>query len=349
MKYLRMYLPVFLTVLSLITAAAFAADDSPALIGRQTAKNIMAMNIPIMDITYPTVCARYGVLIFADATNDRQLIDRMQRQYKPFLWGIRVPLKNHVDNNVFGIVPFELHRQTGNPDYLDLALKLADDEYREPREDGLSTYTRMWVDDMYMVGSLQIQAYKATNDPKYADRAVTQVLAYCQELQHPNGLFSHTLDAPIHWGRGNGWAAASMAEILQVLPADHPRRDELLAAYRKMMAQLIEVQDPTGMWHQVLDEPQSFMESSCSGMFIFAMATGVREGWLPAEKYMEPVQRGWSALAGYVDHGRVSHVCIGTNAKNDKQHYMKRPTIKGDAHGQAAVLWAATAMYLLAE
>ena len=65
--------------------------------------------------------------------------------------------------------------------------------------------------DMWMVGALQIQAYRATGEMVYADRAVDQLLAYCDVLQQENGLFLHSEDAPHFWGRGNGWAAASMA------------------------------------------------------------------------------------------------------------------------------------------
>ena len=89
------------------------------------------------------------------------------------------------------------------------------------QEDGLSSFTRFWVDDMYMVGSLQVQAFKATGDTVYLNRAAKTIKVYCDKLQRPNGLFYHRADAPFYWGRGNGWAAAAFAELIQVLPEDH--------------------------------------------------------------------------------------------------------------------------------
>jgi len=337
-----------------------AAETDPAIAGRKAALNVLSRDsrhdnlldliLGRADITYPMVCSRYGVLIFSEAANAPELRARLERAYQPFLEGKAKPWKGHVDNNVFGIVPFELHRQTGRSEYLKLAKMLADDEFKDPRPDNLSSYTRFWVDDMYMVGSLQVQAYKSLKDGVYLDRAFAQVLAYCAKLQQQNGLFFHTDKAPYFWGRGNGWAGAAMTELLLAAPEDHPKRGEVLQAYQKMMSALIKYQDPSGLWHQLIDEPESYIESSSSGMFIFALATGVRKGWLPEQPYRAAVEKAWQALPGYLDaDGKVREVCIGTSALNNKTHYMTRPRVTGDLHGQAGFLWAATAMYLLEE
>jgi len=301
-----------------------------------------------LEIGYHMVCARYGLLIFAEASDLPQVLPKMEKIYKPFKKGWLRPLKGHVDYNVFGILPFELYLQTGNPEYLPLAMKLTEDEYKDKREDGLCDYTRFWVDDMWMVGALQVQAYRATGKTLYADRAATQLLAYTKRLQRENGLFLHSESAPLFWGRGNGWAAASMAKTLRVLPADHPDRKELLEAYLLQMEALRKVQHKSGMWNQLLDEPESYLESSCTGMFLFAIATGLEQGWLPETEYGPTAERAWRALKGYVDKkGDVKNVCVGTNHKNSREYYMNRPKKTGDLHGQAAFLWAATAMYRL--
>jgi unsaturated rhamnogalacturonyl hydrolase len=238
-----------------------------------------------------------------------------------------------------------MYRQTGDKKYLEKGKLLADDEYKAPRADGLATYTRFWVDDMYMVGSLQIQVYKSLKDTAYLNRAARQLVVYCDKLQKPNGLFFHRDDAPFYWGRGNGWAAAAMTEVLPYLPGENKYYKPLMAAYLKMMQALLGFQGEDGMWHQLLDDPASFAESSCTGMFLYAMATGLLKGWLPRDQYALPVVKGWEALAVYVNEkGAVREVCVGTNAKNRKKHYLTRPRHTGNFHGQAAVLWAATAM-----
>ena len=143
-------------------------------------------------------------------------------------------------------------------------------------------------------------------------------------------------------------AAASMALALKEIPEDHPRYSELMQAYKRMMAALLAVQHESGMWRQLLDAPESYLESSCSGMFLFAMATGVEKGWLPENEYKPAAYKAWSALKGYVDKkGNVRAVCIATNHKDSREYYINRPKRNGDLHGKAAFLWAATAMYRL--
>jgi rhamnogalacturonyl hydrolase YesR len=299
---------------------------------------------------YQKVCTYYGALIFADATENKIIVKQVSNGYSKYLSGKRKPHSGHVDYNVFGIWPFEIFRQTNDEKYLAIPKKLADDEFANPRKDGLTELTRFWVDDMYMVGSLQVQAYKSTKDKVYLDRAALQLITYCERLQRPNGLFFHREDAPFYWGRGNGWAAAALTEILLVLPETHEYYKPLLEAYQKMMLTLLDYQGEDGMWHQLLDDPDSYPESSCTGMFLYGMASGIYNGWLPFDKYSGKVEKAWNALAAYVNEkGEVENVCVGTNAKDNKKHYLTRPKKTGNFHGQAAVLWAATAMVRLTE
>lgn len=304
-----------------------------------------------METDYDRVCAYYGALLFAEATRDTKLLGRIEAAYAPCLSGTIRPETGHVDNNVFGIVPFELCRQTGNPDYLPLARYLADEEFEDPREDGLTRYTRFWLDDMYMVGSLQALAFKALHEPHYADRGADHLLAYVEKLQQPNALLRHTLhESPHFWARGNGWAAAGMTEVLLALPAEHPKREQLLAAYRTLMNALVGCQHTGGMWHQLLDDPNAWLESSGTGMFVFALATGVRHEWLPIAPHRDAARRAWLALTQYVDSkGRVSHVSAGI-VDPSAATYLEHPRYAvGDFHGQAALLWAAAAMVRLGD
>ena len=89
----------------------------------------------------------------------------------------------------------------------------------KPQPDGLTGETRFWIDDMYMITLLQVQAYRATGDRKYLDHAALEMAAYLVDIfQQPNGLFFHAPDVPFFWGRGNGWVAAGMTELLISLP-----------------------------------------------------------------------------------------------------------------------------------
>ena len=132
--------------------------------------------------------------------------------------------KHHVDYSVSGAVPLEIYIASKHQQSLSLGLEFADAQWKSPNPDGLSGETRFWIDDMFMITILQVQAYRATGDTKYLDRAANEMVAYLDKLQQPNGLFYHAPDAPFFWGRGNGWVAAGMTELLRSLPKNHPQR-----------------------------------------------------------------------------------------------------------------------------
>jgi rhamnogalacturonyl hydrolase YesR len=136
-----------------------------------------------------------------------------------------------------------------------------------------------------------------------------------------------------------------MAEMLTTLPADHPQRARILAAYRLMMAALLKYQDSDGMWRQLIDDPEAWEETSSSGMFTFALVTGVKNGWLDGPTYGPAARRAWIALTGFIDQNNdMTSICEGTNKKDDREYYLMRKRRTGDFHGQEPVLWAASAL-----
>ncbi|MBN2442604.1 MAG: glycoside hydrolase family 88 protein [Spirochaetales bacterium] len=313
-------------------------------LGRGIANRIAnnTLNRHPTDTYYAHACVWYGTLVYAGLTGNSTLINGSTTYYP----GSRPT--GSVDDNIFGIWGLGLYEQTNNTKARDDGLYLADEEYNPPNSGGLCKYTRYWVDDLYMICSLQIQAYKATGNTKYLDRCKLQFEAYFTALQKSNGLFHHTRNAPYFWGRGNGWAASAMTEALMVWPEDYPGYDSIMRAYTSMMAALKTYQDSTGMWHQVITNSSAYLETSCTGMFLFAIATGVRMGWLPANEYLPVAERGINALNGYVNsNGEARNICIGTGEGSNEQFYLDRPTSTGDFHGQAGALWGATAVMRL--
>jgi rhamnogalacturonyl hydrolase YesR len=264
-----------------------------------------------------------------------------------------VPVANHVDRSVFGTLPLEIFRQTGDQRYLAIGKKSADDQWLNPIDGGLTNQTRWWIDDMFMISAVQSEAHRVTKDPVYLDHCATQMAAYLDKLQQPNGLFHHADDVPAFWGRGDGWVAAGLTELLTEMPATHPKYARIMDGYQKMMAALLKYQGTDGMWKQLIDKEDSWPETSGSGMFTFAMASGVKKGWLTDPAYKAAARKAWIALSGYLDQdGRVRDVCVGTNKypqmQNNPdgmvQYYESRQRTTGDLHGQAAFIWAAWAM-----
>jgi rhamnogalacturonyl hydrolase YesR len=118
-----------------------------------------------------------------------------------------------------------------------------------------------------------------------------------------------------------------------------------MRAYLAMMATLLKDEGDDGLWRQLLDHPESWPETSGSGMFTFAMVTGVKRGWLPKKSYGPAARKAWLGLVKYIDaDANVKEVCEGTNKGTSVQYYMDRQRRTGDLHGQAAVMWATFAM-----
>lgn len=340
------------------TAGAAAAPDyfsawpdgsAPQDVGKRLAEHFVVSPHKYGGGFYSEVAAWYGALAIAKLTGDNDLRDRLVKRFDPLLPGgtdtVKLGNRRHVDDDIFGVVPLEIAIQTKDAAYLKYGKQFADLQWENPQADGLSAETRYWIDDMYMLTILQLQAYRATGDKRYLDRAALQMVAYLDKLQRPNGLFYHAPDVPVYWGRGNGWVAAGMTEILRDLPANHPQRIRILTGYRKMMAALLKYQGRDGMWRQIIDRHDAWPESSGSAMFSFAMISGVKNGWLKAKTYGPAARKGWIAVTGYIDQNAdVTGVCVGTGKKNDPEYYMRRPRITGDFHGQAPVLWAAAAL-----
>ncbi|MFT3992101.1 MAG: glycoside hydrolase family 88 protein [Luteolibacter sp.] len=332
------------------------ADAEPAAVGKRVAENFVPRKFRFeripekakLGIMYPEVIAWYGALTVADLTKDTELRDKLVKKFEPFLTpplSSMVNLKEHVDYRVLGAVPLEISIQTRSEPCKQLGLKLADAQWEKTTPDGITTEARYWIDDMYMIPLVQVQAYRATKDMKYLDRAALTMTAYFDKLQQPNGLFFHGDNAHFYWGRGNGWMAAGSAELLRDLPENHPQRAHILECYRKMMAGLLAVQLKNGLWGQLLDKPDSWAETSGSAMFAFGIVTGVKNGWLDSKTYGPAARKAWLALVSELDeNANLKDVCIGTDKGFSEQFYNDREKIVGDLHGQAPMLWTASAL-----
>ena len=303
-------------------------------------------------IHYAETFTWLAAIHFSDLVKDEELFSKLKERFELLFNSEKhfLPAKNHVDFNMFGSLPLELYRLSGEERYCELGLPYADTQWELPKdptpeqrafaEQGLTWQTRLWMDDMYMITSVQSAAWNTTGDRKYIDRAAHEMVYYLDQLQRPNGLFYHAPDAPFLWGRANGWMAAGMADLLKNLPEDNVNYSRIMKGYILMIESLKEFQGDDGMWKQLIDHGDCWNETSSTAMFVYAMMVGVKKAWLPADDYSAAIENAWDGLVSYINNnGDITEVCTGTPKADNKEFYYQRPRISGDYHGQAPLLW----------
>ncbi len=289
---------------------------------------------------YADICAFYGACIFGDALDDSTYYRAINNKYNR----TQAIKTDNIDNNSCGILPLHLYLHNKKEQQLKLGVDAAK---ANMLKDG---YPRNAIDDTYMTGSLLIQAYRATEDTEYLDFFAEYLTSYMQNLQQGNGLYWHHKELSHQfWGRGNGWGAASSAELLQVIPEDHEKYGAFIEGYRKHMKGLIDAQLNSDMWPQLLLDTgnRNWEETSGTSMFLFAIFTGLELGILDKETYLEPAMKGWMAVAGYLgSDGRLNNIAEGFwPSVGDANEYLSaKKASPGNSHGTAGFLWAATAV-----
>jgi len=354
------FLPFHLLLAQTNVLGEFSKGYAPEEVGKRLSYHFLDMKHALYVgkwIGYYEVFTWSGALKYAELTKDGKLIKLLQDKFNLLLTTEKayLPPKNHVDLNTFGSLALELYQVTKEERYKEIGLKYADSQWIAPEnvsqeqkiwaEKGYSWQTRLWIDDMYMIPILQVEAYKTTKDMMYLDRTAKEMVLYLDELQRPNGLYYHAPDVPYYWGRGNGWIAAGITELLRYLPKNHKDRPRIMQGYLKMMESLRNYQNINGLWNQLIDQADCWTETSGSAMFTFAFIMGVKHRWLDVKKYTPAARKAWMALVSYINtNNEVTEVCIGTDRKNDKQYYYDRKRCVGDYHGQAPYLWCVSAL-----
>ena len=255
-----------------------------------------------------------------------------------------------------GVSLIETYEITGNQRLLPVIHAIGDAVMNHIPRFSDGTYFRvktMWADDLYMSCPFLARLFRLTGDKTYEEQVHLQVEGFRKRLWiEKDQIFSHIYFTEeeqmsgIPWGRGNGWIAVTLTEILTLLPKENPHWNEELRLYQSFMQGILACQDSSGMWHQVLNRPDTYQETSCTAMFQLSIARGINHGWLDAESYLPCVRKAWIAILQYsVDAvGDVYGVCLGSGCAKDADYYKQLPTKKNDDHGTGIVMMAAVEM-----
>lgn len=213
----------------------------------------------------------------------------------------------------------------------------------------------LWLDDMFMSVPALAQMGSYTGDVKYFDDAVKQVNQFSKRMfNEQKGIYMHgwvesmTVHPQFHWARANGWAIMTMVELLEVLPKNHPGYPQVLAQLQKHIAGLVQYQDGTGFWHQLLDRNDTYLETSATAIYAYSIARAINRGYVDKMTYAPAVLLAWNAVSTKVnDKGQVEGTCVGTGMGFDPAFYYYRPVNVFAAHGYGPVLLAGAEVILL--
>ena len=317
---------------------------------------VLSAMLQITDVTGDASFQAYTFKNFDFIFEHLPYFRQQAKLFGPQSYGYRrlIDMRELDDCGAIGAALIEAHARKPDPRYkegIDLAaahiltrqLRLPDGTLARPRP----VATALWIDDAYMSIPFLAQMGKMTGEKKYFDDAAQQVIGMSARLFDPSkGLFDHSWfanmeeDARFFWGRGDGWALVAMAELLTVMPETHPDRPKVMEIFKRAARGAVETQSGTGLWHQLLDRTDSYLETSASAMFTFAIARGVNRGWLPVS-YAPVAQTGWRAIEQRVrPDGQIEGICVGTTAAYDAVYYYNRPTALNAMQGYGPTLMA---------
>ena len=267
------------------------------------------------------------------------------------------------DCGSFGAATLEAYKERPTPEMravLDMIADYIHNRQVRTHDGAFYRVGTMWIDDLYMSTPFLGKYYQLTGKQEYIDDAARQFLLYKKYLFLPEDRimshiydFGHEMATGIPWGRGNGWCLFSLSEILEMLPDGQPDRSALLDFFNELCEGYLALQGEHGLWRQVLNDPSAYEETSCTAMFAYAFARGVRFGWLkePA-RYVEAIHKAWKGLTQIsIDRlGNVHGVCRGSNYSFSPDYYKFELLWRtNDTHGIGIVLLAGVEAIKLTE
>ena len=231
---------------------------------------------------------------------------------------------------------------------------------------------QMWLDGLYMAEPFYAEYSQTFGEDNWDDIANQFIWMEKHARDNKTGLLYHAWDesrkmgwadkttgrSPMFWGRAMGWYAMALVDVLDYFPKDNPNRSKLVAILNREMTALVKVQDKkSGVWWLILDRPgqdKNYLEASSSCMFTYAMAKGVRMGYLPVS-FSKPASAAWAGIQKEFidkkDNGIDLLDTIGSAGLGGKpyrdgsyDYYVGEKRVTNDPKGIGAFLLAAVEM-----
>lgn len=209
-------------------------------------------------------------------------------------------------------------------------------------------FNTVWLDDFFM--GVPAMALRGRNDrePRFTAEALRQAHLFVDKMMVPDkGLFRHgwvegmAQHPSFYWARANGWAMLTLSLLTDVVSKADPQYPWLAQTLRTHIEAVAALQSPTGFWHQLLDRPETYLETSATAIYTYCIAHAINTGLIDAAAYGPVALLGWQALSTRINaQGQVEGTCVGTGMGFDAAFYAYRPQSAAAAHGYGPALLA---------
>lgn len=232
--------------------------------------------------------------------------------------------KSIPDPAAIGHSVLELYDRTGDEQYLEAARRQYEflQNVERTSEGGIPQQRgelSLAVDGLWMVCPFLARYGVLADEPDAIEDAVHQFKVQEKYLHDPHtNLWRHTwMERPnsfvqsAFWGRGNGWVTNAIVDTYEVLPEGHDEKEYLAVLLKKTLDALLEHQDRSGFWHNIVDDPESPLETSGTVMFLYSIQRALEFGIIDDDRYREAADRAWRVSKGVVNEdGEVRRVAV---------------------------------------
>jgi unsaturated rhamnogalacturonyl hydrolase len=288
--------------------------------------------------------------------------------------------ENQLDNILLGRQLLFLYGVTNDERYLKAANLLYQQLAHQPRTASGGFWhkqrypNQMWLDGLYMAEPFYAEYASISHHPEAFSDITHQFALLDEHARDPKtGLLYHGWDESKQerwasketglshefWARGMGWHLMALVDTLQYYPKDGAGRDKLITMLQRDVDAVIRYQDgASGLWYQVMDKAGAqgnYLESSAACMFVYALAKGVREGYLP-QGDLANAERGYKGiLSHFIEKGEGDSVSLTQTVKGaglggdpyrdgSYAYYIGEKTATNDPKGVGAFLLASVEM-----
>ncbi len=303
-----------------------------------------------------------GMFDWAELSGDNTYYDWLRKIFNRQSWQVANRMY-HADDVCIAQTYIDFYNKEKNENMLKPTIARADWVLNNPSNGSMdldyskgSTIERWtWCDALFMAPGVYTRLYTLTGNRKYmyfADGEFRATYNHLydkdEDLFYRDSRYIGQKEAngkKVFWGRGNGWVIGGLAEILKTLPAEDTEfRPFYLELYKEMSERLAGLQGKDGYWHASLLDPGSYPspETSATGFIVYGLAYGINQGYLPADKYLPVVKKGWEALTRAVEtDGKLGWVQpVGADPKKVTRDMT-------ELYGTGAFLMAACEVYKL--